>query len=52
MVKATALMLFPRVVAAKARLLAKAGFLNVVLAVCFAVGGYFTWFGYFASKAS
>ena len=24
------------------------GFLNVVLVVCFAVGAYFTWFGYFA----
>lgn len=46
--KSTALMLFPRLVAAKARMLGKAGFLNVVLIVCFAVGGYFTWFGYFA----
>ena len=49
MIKATALMLFPRVVAAKARLLGQAGFLNVVLFACLAVGAYFTWFGYFAS---
>jgi hypothetical protein len=34
--KASALILFPHAVAAKARLLEEAGFLNVVLAVCFA----------------
>lgn len=44
--KASALILFPRLVIAKAGLLARAGFLNVVLATCFVVGGYFTWFGY------
>lgn len=48
-IKATALMLIPRAVAAKARLLVRAGFLNVVLLVCLAAGGYFTWFGYLAS---
>jgi hypothetical protein len=47
-VKASALMLFPRAVLAKARLLEQAGFLNVVLLTCSLVGGYFTWFGYFA----
>ncbi len=47
MIKATALILFPRTVVAKARALEHAGFLNVVLFVCFALGGYFTWFGYF-----
>ena len=46
--KASALILFPGVVVAKARTLERAGFLNVVLLVCFVVGGYFTWFGYFA----
>ena len=46
--KASALILFPGVMAAKARTLEQAGFLNVVLVVCFLVGGYFTWFGYFA----
>ncbi len=48
MVKASALILFPRAVLEKARLLGRAGFLNVVLVVCFVVGGYFTWFGYFS----
>jgi hypothetical protein len=41
-------MLFPRAVAAKARRLVRAGFLEVVLGVCLLVGGYLTWFGYFA----
>jgi hypothetical protein len=45
--KASALMLFPGIVAGKALLLQRAGFLNVVLGVCLLVGGYFTWFGYF-----
>jgi hypothetical protein len=45
-VKASALILFPKLVAAKARALEQAGFLNVVLVVCLVVGGYFTWFGY------
>lgn len=46
--KASALILFPHAVVGKARVLERAGFLNVVLFVCFAAGGYFTWFGYFA----
>lgn len=46
--KASALILFPAAVATKARALERAGFLNVVLLVCFVVGGYFTWFGYLA----
>jgi hypothetical protein len=44
-----ALILFPAAVAGKARILERAGFLNIVLVVCLLVGGYFTWFGYFAS---
>ncbi len=47
--KSTLLMLFPRVAVDKAKLLIKAGFLNVVLLVCFAAGGFFTYFGYFAA---
>lgn len=46
MLKASALILAPRAVAAKARVLERAGFLHVVLVVCLAVGGYFTWFGF------
>ena len=46
--KASALILVPGVVLAKARALERAGLLNVVLFVCVLVGGYFTWFGYFA----
>ena len=46
--KATALMLFPKILIAKGKFIVEAGFLNVVLIVCFVVGGYFTWFGYFA----
>ena len=46
-VKASALILFPSMVVTKARALERGGFLNVVLVVCFLVGGYFTWFGYF-----
>ena len=49
-VKASALILFPRVVVPKAQALERAGFLNVVLLVCFLFGGYFTWFGYFAPR--
>jgi hypothetical protein len=45
--KASALMLFPHALAAKALLLQRAGFLNVILIACVAVGSYFTWFGYF-----
>jgi hypothetical protein len=44
--KTSALILFPRAMVAKARVLGQAGFLNVVLGACFLVGGYFTWFGY------
>jgi hypothetical protein len=51
-IKASGLMLFPSSMAAKAVLLQRAGFLNVVLAVCLLVGGYFTWFGYFAAADS
>jgi len=46
LLKASALILFPKAVMAKARLLGQAGFLNVVLVVCFVVGAYLTWFGY------
>lgn len=52
MAKATGLMLFPRAMAAKAKLLGQAGFLNVVLFVCLASGAYLTWFGYLASPAA
>jgi hypothetical protein len=47
--KTSALILFPHMVVAKVHVLEQAGILNVVLAACFAVGAYFTWFGYFAS---
>jgi hypothetical protein len=47
--KSSALILFPRVVVAKARALERAGFLHVVLVVCSLVGGYFTWYGFFGS---
>src|SRR5687768_14443867 len=47
--KGSALILFPRVLAAKARVLERAGFLTVVVVVCLVVGAYFTWFGYFRS---
>jgi hypothetical protein len=40
--KASALILFPRAVLTKARALERAGFLNVVLVACALVGGYFT----------
>jgi len=48
-VKASALILCPRLVASKAQVLERHGILAVVLVVCFVVGGYFTWFGYFGS---
>lgn len=48
-VKGSALILFPRAMAAKARVIVGAGFLTVVVVVCLLLGGYFTWFGYFAS---
>ncbi len=51
-VKASALILFPGVVAAKASLLGRTDLLTGVLLVCFVVGGYFTWFGYFGAAAA
>lgn len=45
-VKASALILFPRWVAGKAALLERHGILTLVLVVCFVLGAYFTWFGY------
>lgn len=51
-VKASALILFPRLVVAKAQLLGRADFLSVVLVVSFVLGGYFTWFGYFGARAT
>lgn len=50
--KATGLMLFPGVMAAKAHVLAQAGFLNVILVACIAVGAYFSWFGWVASRTT
>ncbi len=54
MIKTSAVILFPRAVVAKAQLLGRTGFLNVVLVMCFAVGAYFTWFGWvgFAHRGS
>lgn len=49
MLKATALILFPRSVVAKARMLGRAGFIHVVWVVCLLFGGYFAWFGYFGA---
>jgi len=46
LLKASALILFPKAVMAKAQLLGRAGFLYVVLAVCLVVGAYLTWYGY------
>jgi len=51
-VKASALILFPHVVVAKAAALGDAGFLTVVVGVCLAVGGYLTWFGYVSARAA
>lgn len=50
--KASALILFPGAVVARAALLERAGFLNVVLVVTLLVGGYFSWFGYFAGAGA
>ena len=52
MLKAAALILVPGFVVSKALLLERAGFLNVVLLVTFALGGYLTWFGYVGSRAT
>lgn len=51
MVKSSALIMFPRAVVAKVRILGRAGFIHVVWIVCLTVGGYFVWFGYFASRS-
>jgi hypothetical protein len=51
MVKTSALILFPRAVVAKARVIGRAGFIHVVWFMCLTVGGYFVWFGYFASRS-
>jgi hypothetical protein len=47
--KSSMLILFPKLLVMKAQRLGKAGFINVVLAMCLMVGAYFTWFGYFGS---
>lgn len=47
-IKASLLMMFPKLIVAKARVLVEGGFLNVVLSTCLAMGAYLTWFGYFA----
>jgi hypothetical protein len=47
-VKGTVLILFPAALAAKARVLERAGVLHVVLVMCLLLGSYFTWFGYLA----
>lgn len=47
-IKASALILVPDLIVAKAHALERAGILNVVMVVCVVAGGYFTWFGYFA----
>src|SRR5262249_7019682 len=47
--KTSALILVPRVVVAKARVVEQAGILNLVLTACFVAGASFAWFGYFAS---
>ncbi len=48
MLKAGALILFPRLVVRKAQMLGQAGFLNVVCVVTLLAGGYLSWVGYFA----
>ncbi len=50
LLKSSALILFPRAVAAKARWLGQHGILNLVLIACLAAGTYFTWFGYLAAR--
>lgn len=44
--KASLLILFPKLIVAKAQMLGRAGFLNVVVTVCAIVGAYFCWIGY------
>jgi len=50
-VKTSFLILFPSLVARKARLMGKGGFLNIVCVATLVVGAYLTWFGYFASSS-
>jgi hypothetical protein len=49
MVKTSLLILVPGMLAVKAQALGRAGVLDVVLVMTLAVGGYFTWVGYFES---
>ncbi len=46
LIKGSMLILFPKLLITKAKAVGRLGFINVVCVVCFAVGGYFTWFGY------
>ena len=46
-VKTSLIMLFPKLVVAKAQMLGKRGFLEVVWIVTLTTGVYLTWFGYF-----
>lgn len=50
--KASALIVAPHIVAAKAKLLEHVAILDIVLGVCTVVGAYFTWYGYFARGPS
>ena len=50
--KSTLLIIAPKLGVVKAQQLGKAGFLNVVCAVCLCVGGYLTWFGYFQTMTT
>ena len=45
-IKTTVIMLVPRLVAAKVKILAELGFLTVAMVATSAVGVYLTWFGY------
>ncbi len=49
--KSSLLILFPKLVVAKARIIGKAGFLSVVCIACSAVGIYLSWFGFFYDGA-
>lgn len=46
-VKTSLLILFPAILAKKAQWINQSGFIYVVLFMCFVVGVYLTWFGYF-----
>ena len=50
LVKSAALIVWPGVVARKARLLVRGGYLYLVTAATVGLGAYFTWFGYFSSR--